>query len=307
MLQKTKKKYLLVVVGPTAVGKTAVCIRLAKQLNTEVVSADSRQFFKELSIGTAKPTPEEMDGVPHHFVGHMSIHEEMNPGKFEQECLARLDSIFQKHNIAILTGGSGLYIKAVCDGMDEMPETGAEVREKINDAYQKNGLKWLQEKVQKADPDYYQQVDIHNPQRLIRALEVTEASGKPYSQFRKNKKVIRPFEVVKIGIERDRQTLYERINQRMDDMLTQGLLEEAQQFMDFRHINALQTVGYSEIYGFLEGRYDWDECIRLLKRNSRRYAKRQITWFKKDETVKWFEAVDIPAILAYVAEKLRSE
>lgn len=279
---------LIIIVGPTAVGKTALGVKLAKHFNTEVLSADSRQFYKEMAIGTAKPTPEEMQGVVHHFVNSLSITDMYSAGDFERDALTLLDKLFQKHDIVIMVGGSGMYVRALCEGLDEMPEADEELREQLNIEALKDYEAFLH-KLQMLDPIYYEQVDKANVQRVVRAVEMCISTGKPFSSFRKAEKKQRPFEIVKIGLERERVQLYQLIDQRMDLMLQNGLLAEAQKLQSYKNEYALQTIGYTEIYGFLEGNYDWDECVRLLKRNSRRYAKKQLTWFKRDESIKWFD------------------
>ncbi|RAU82557.1 tRNA (adenosine(37)-N6)-dimethylallyltransferase MiaA [Pontibacter arcticus] len=297
------KKHLLVVVGPTAVGKTDLCVALAKQFATEIISADSRQFYKEMNIGTAKPNPEEQQGIPHHFVDSHQITEEYNAGAYEQEVLSLLDELFQKHDLVILTGGSGLYVRAVCEGMDEMPEVSPELREQLTQLYQTEGLEPLLAQLQQLDPFYFATVDKANPQRVMRALEVCLASGKPYSGFRLQEKQERPFNIIKIGLNRERTELYNRIDTRMDQMLANGLLEEAKALYPHRSHNALQTVGYKEIFDYLEGKYDWAEAVRLLKRNSRRYAKRQLTWFHKYPDYTWFHPNQLEEIRAFIKSR----
>lgn len=303
-MDKTDKKHLVIVVGPTAVGKTALCVRLAKTFNTEIISADSRQFYKEMCIGTAKPTPEEQEGVRHHFVDTHTITTEFNAGAYEQEVLQLLNRLYQEHNLVILTGGSGLYVRAITDGMDEMPEVDLELRERLQDQFDEQGLPPLLEQLEQLDPVYFNQVDKANPQRIIRALEVCLASGQPYSSFRKSDKQARPFNIIKIGLTREREELYSRIDQRMDNMLEQGLLEEAKALYPYRSHNALQTVGYKEIFEYLDGAYSWEEAVRLLKRNSRRYAKRQLTWFHKYPDYTWFHPDQWDEILLYIREQL---
>jgi tRNA dimethylallyltransferase len=296
-------KFLIVVAGPTAVGKTDLCIKIAKKFNTTIISSDSRQFFREMKIGTAKPTPAEQKEVRHHFVDNLSVKEDYDVRKFEQDALLLLNELFTGHRYVVMTGGSGLYVDAVCNGFDEMPEVPAGVREELNNLYHREGLAKLQQMVQEADPVYYGQVDLQNPQRLIRALEVCQGTGIPFSAFRKKTKTERPFKIIKIGLERDRQELYDRINLRMDQMIAEGLFEEAAELFSQRHLNALQTVGYSEIFRYMEGEYDKDEAIRLLKRNSRRYAKRQMTWFKKDPEMVWFHPSKVEAIIEHIEDQ----
>jgi tRNA dimethylallyltransferase len=281
-------KKLIVIVGPTAAGKTALAIKLAEVFKTEILSADSRQIYKELEIGTAKPSRDELKQVPHHFINTKSIRDEYDAGQFGRDALNLLDQLFRAKDTVILCGGSGLYIKAVCEGFDDMPTVPSGVREQIIEEYEEKGLSWLQGKVEEVDPDYFAQVDVKNPQRLMRALELNYASGKSLKELRNKKKINHPFSIVKIGLELEREELYNRIDQRMDKMIASGLFEEAKQLYPQRELNALQTVGYQEIFGYVDGLYDRDEAIRLLKRNSRHYAKRQMTWFKKDKEVKWF-------------------
>jgi tRNA dimethylallyltransferase len=294
------KKKLIVIVGPTAVGKTAVAMELAERLKTEIISADSRQIFKEMEIGTAKPSAEELARVRHHFINIKSIEEEYNAGQFGRDAMEVIEKLFGAHDQLILCGGSGLYVKALLEGFDEMPEIPAGVRVEIVAQYEKNGLAWLQGEVEKVDPEYFTQVDVQNPHRLIRALELNRASGQRVGALRKKNKKELPFEVFKIGLELPREELFQRIDERMDRMIAQGLFVEAEKFYPRKQLNALQTVGYQEIFGFMDGEYDREEAIRLLKRNSRRYAKRQLTWFKKDKEVEWLWQND-PKIVSLVA------
>lgn len=282
------KKFLVLVIGPTAVGKTDLCLNLAKKFKTEIVSCDSRQFYREMNLGTAKPSSEELKQVKHYLINSLSIEEDYDVRKFEIDALQALDTIFQKSQVAIMTGGSGLFADAITNGLDEIPDVDPEFRKQIIDEYNKKGLDWLQAELSKADPEYFGQVDRQNPQRLMRALEVYRGTGLKFSSFRMKKKAIRPFQVIKIGLDRPRQELYDRIDLRMDQMVAAGLFDEADALFGKRHLNALQTVGYAEIFGFMEGNYDREEAIRLLKRNSRRYAKRQMTWFRRDEEIRWF-------------------
>jgi tRNA dimethylallyltransferase len=303
--KNVQRKFLISVVGATAVGKTEMAIRLAKHFQTEIISADSRQFFKELSIGTAKPTPAEMQGVPHYLVDNLSITQNYTVADFERDALVILDKIFAQKNIAILVGGSGLYCKAIWEGFDDIPDVPANIRKQVIELYEQKGLSFLQAELQKLDEVYFKQVDIQNPQRLMRALEVCYATGKPFSSFRKGKKAQRNFQNIKIGLERPREELYERINQRMDLMLSQGLLQEAQSLYPYKTHNALQTVGYREIFDYLEGKQDWENTIRLLKQNSRHYAKRQMTWFKKDTEIIWFHPSQWVEIVQFVEKRIK--
>ncbi len=290
-------KQLIVLVGPTAVGKTSVAIQLAKQLKTEIISADSRQIFKQLEIGTAKPTPQELAEVKHHFISIKSIDEEYNAGQFGREALELINELFKKYDNLILCGGSGLYIKSVTEGFDDMPEVAEGTREKIFKEYEVNGLGWLQTQVEAFDPEYYSIVDRQNPQRLMRALELHYSTGQTMDKLRNKKSINHSFRIVKIGLDLSREQLYQRIDSRMNEMIKAGLFDEAKYFYPQRELNALQTVGYQEIFGYLEGLYDKDEAIRLLKGNSRRYAKRQMTWFKRDKEIKWFKPDQLQDII----------
>lgn len=296
-------KKLIVVVGPTAVGKTEVAIRLAEHFHTEIISADSRQIFKELEIGTAKPSHDELSKVPHHFISSHSINESYDAGTYGREAIQLIYTLFKKLDYLILCGGSGLYVKAVLEGFDEMPEIPTGTREKIMEEYQARGLQWLQAEVKSIDPDYFEIVDINNPHRLIRAMELHRAIKKPLHQLRLKKKMEHPFQVVKIGLELERTELYKRIDDRMDNMVAAGLFDEANRFFVNKDLNALQTVGYREIFGFMEGAYDRKEAIRLLKRNTRQYAKRQQTWFRRDQEITWFHPSQIESIINHIEEK----
>ncbi|MEL6559135.1 MAG: tRNA (adenosine(37)-N6)-dimethylallyltransferase MiaA [Bacteroidota bacterium] len=303
-----EKKFLIVIVGPTAVGKTALGIEVARHLDTVILSADSRQFYKEMDIGTAKPTPEEKAQVPHYFVDSLHIEEDYNVGKYENEALTLLAKLFVNHRAVVMVGGSGLYVKAVCEGIDEMPEIDPTIRTRLNQEHEKYGLETLVNRLKDQDPEYAEIVDLNNPQRVIRALEVIESSGQTYTSYRNAKTTVeRPFEIIKIGLEMPRDQLYSRIDKRMDLMIEAGLFEEAESLYEKRYLNALQTVGYSEIFGFLDKAYDKEEAIRLLKRNSRRYAKRQLTWFKKDAAINWFSTDHSNDILGWLSNQLDIE
>lgn len=284
-----KHKRLIVIIGPTAVGKTEVAIKVAEHFKTEIISADSRQFFKELTIGTAKPNEEELNQVPHHFINSHAITVEYDAAQYAAEALDLIYLLFEKYDYLVVCGGSGLYIKALLEGFDDIPEVPDNIRDEVIAQYEKNGLTWLQKKLEELDPAYWQKVDQQNPARLMRALEVVMATGKSISSFQTKQKQQLPFRVVKIGLELDRELLYKRIDARMEEMITKGLFEEAKAMYPYRHHQALQTVGYKEIFDFLDGRYDREEAVRLLKRNTRRYAKRQFTWFKRDEEITWIE------------------
>lgn len=298
------KKHLIVIVGPTAVGKTALTVELALALNTKVLNADSRQVFKELSIGTAKPSTNELKGVRHYFVNDRSIADEFSAGHFEKEGLAILEDIFKKENLAILSGGSGLYVDALCYGFSDIPKVKSEIRTALKGRVELDGVKSLYEDLLVLDPVYAKSINSENQQRIVRALEVCIGTGKPFSSFRTGSAHLRNFELHFIGLELPREVLYVRINNRMDYMIENGLFEEAKSNEKYKNHNALKTVGYSEIFGYFEGHYDKEEAIRLLKRNSRRYAKRQLTWFKKNELVQWFEPTQLEEIMKYLKKRL---
>jgi len=287
------QKTLLVITGPTATGKTAAAVEIAQRLNTEIVSADSRQFYREMSIGTAKPSAEELAAVKHHFIDSHSIHDNFTVGDFEKEGLAVIESLFQQHDVVLLVGGSGLFIKAICEGFDELPQAAPGVRETLNEAFNAHGVNFLQEKLKAVDPAYYHQVDLNNPQRLIRALEVYESTGKPFSSYRTAPVNARPFNIVKIGLTLPREQLYDRINKRVDQMVAQGLVEEVRSLLPYRHLNALNTVGYSELFDYFDGKIGLDTAIDLIKQNTRRFAKRQLTWFRKDTSIQWYNPMEL--------------
>ena len=300
----TMKSLLIVVVGPTAVGKTSTAISLAQHYKSAIISSDSRQFYREMEIGTAKPDAEELAMAKHYFVNSHTISEEYDAGSFARDVHQLLPSLFEENPIQIMVGGSGLYNTAVCDGLDDMPTIDAGVREELKAQHAKEGMEPLLLELQRADLDYYEKIDHSNAQRVIRALEVIRQSGKSYSSFRKNHSSLTvDFDIVKIGLELDRSVLYDRINDRMDQMIADGLFEEAKSLYPFKEKNALQTVGYKEIFECFEGKYDREEAVRLLKRNSRRYAKRQMTWFKKDPNITWFNPSDGDDIIQFIANR----
>ncbi len=301
-LTNYKPKILLVVAGPTAVGKTALCVRLAQALDTDVVSADSRQLYWELTIGTAKPTPAEMQGVQHHFIDSHPIAQPINAGQYEREALALLDQLFREKDVVILSGGTGLYINAVCFGLNDMPPVEPGIREKLRERLQTDGLTPLVTELRQLDPVYCETADLQNPVRVTRALEICLATGRPFSSFHQQSTTRRPFQPVLIALDRPREELYARIDARMDSMLQAGLLEEVHSLLPYRHLTALQTVGYQEVFGYFDGQYDYDEMVRLLKRNSRRYAKRQLTWFRNQNDYQWFDAEDAEGILKFLEQ-----
>ncbi len=297
-------KILVVLIGATAVGKTDTSIAVAKHFDTEIISADSRQFFKEMNIGTAVPEPEQLTEVKHHFIQHLSIQEYYSSYDFEQDAIALAMQLFEEKDVVVLTGGSMLYIDAICKGIDDIPTISAEIRAKVEQDYHEKGLAYLQEQLKRLDPVFYEEIDLQNPKRLLHAVEVCLQSGKPYSALRTNKAKERPFRIVKIGLDRDREELYERINLRVDLMLEAGLEEEVRSVYPFRGLNALKTVGYKEFFGYFDGEYDREEAIRLVKRNSRHYAKRQLSWFRRDAEIKWFHPSEVEAINTYVEKFL---
>lgn len=284
-----KNKYLISIVGPTAIGKTALSIKLANYYNTEIISADSRQFFKEMSIGTAAPTKAELSEAKHHFIHHKSVTEQYNVGSFEKDAITLLDTLFQKHDVVIMVGGSGLYVDAVTNGLDNFPKINSSIREILNNELSSKGLKHLQEKLKTLDKLSYETIAIDNPHRVIRALEICIGTGQPYSSFLNKEKSLRNFKTISIGLTAERETIYKRINERVDKMIEDGLLDEAKSLVKFKNLNSLNTVGYKEIFKYLDGEFDLDFAISEIKKNTRRFAKRQITWFKKNKETEWFD------------------
>lgn len=299
-----KKPLLICVVGPTAIGKTSLAIKLAQTFSTEIISADSRQFFKEMNIGTAVPSAEEMSAVPHHFIQNKSIFEEYSVGDFEREAIVLLNHLFEKHEIVVMVGGSGLYVDAVVKGLDIFPEVPSEIRQQLNSELQIKGIETLQNELKKVDPAYFEKVDIHNPHRLVRALEIFRATGKPYSSFLKKESANRNFETVFIGLTSEREIIYNRINLRVDTMIEDGLISEAKSLFPHKEKNALQTVGYRELFEYFKGNISKEAAISEIKKNTRRFAKRQNTWFKKNEAINWFDyETDVSEIVAFIKEK----
>ncbi len=293
----TDKPLLVVVAGPTASGKTRLSIQLAQHFNTEIISADSRQFYREMKIGTAAPTTLEQQGIPHHFIGHLSIHDPYNVSKFESEVIALLGNLFKYHPVVIMTGGSGLYIDAVCKGIDDLPDPDPQLRQQLKDLLSDKGINALQASLQQLDPAGYDQMDIYNPSRLIRALEVTLTTGIPYSSLRKQTPRQRPFSVLKTALTLPKEILHHRIHQRVDTMLEAGWIREAEALLPFSHLNALNTVGYKELFSYLKGECSLAEAVEKIKTNTRRYAKRQMTWFRKDTAIQWFDPEDLQGII----------
>lgn len=299
------KPTVILLAGPTASGKTALAIRLAQQLGTEIISADSRQCYRELSIGTAKPAPEELAAVPHHFINSHSIHEEVNAAAYERLALQYLQDIFSRHPVAIVTGGTGLYIRALLEGMDEMPGIPPEIRTSIRAQYEEKGLTWLQETLRHRDPTFYANAEIMNPRRLLRALEVLEATGQSITTFRTATPQQRDFNIIRTAIHLPKELLHERIHQRVDMMVAAGLVDEVRSVMAYRHHNALQTVGYAEIFDHFDGKMSLPEAVEAIKTHTRQYAKRQMTWFRREEGTQWFDAREGNALIDWATGQVR--
>ncbi len=284
---------LIVICGPTGIGKTKIGVELAQHFRCEIISADSRQFFKEMKIGTAVPSENKLDAVPHHFIQSHSIHDQYNASMYEQEVLTFLKHYFSEKDMIIMVGGSGLYINAVCEGIDELPSIDQNVRKKWQNLHRKKGLIFLQSKLKEIDPSYYEEVDKNNPKRILKAIEVFEMTGKPYSSFLKKEKSSRFFQILKIGLNTDRETLYSRINKRVDKMMKKGLPDEAMSLHPFKDLTPLNTVGYKELFEYFEGKISLDEASEQIKNHSRAYARRQLTWFRNDKAITWFEPEDV--------------
>jgi tRNA dimethylallyltransferase len=297
------RKLLVIICGPTASGKTAVAIQLAKHLKTEIISADSRQFYKKMKIGTAFPTEEERAGIPHHFLAHLELTDNYNVSRYERDVLELLDKLFIRYPVVLLAGGSGLYIHAVCHGIDALPDPNPAFREELKALLAARGIRALQERLLELDPVYCETVDICNATRLIRALEVCMTTGLPYSSLRRQKPVPRSFNILKIGLDLPREELFDKINQRVDRMLAGGWLEETKSLFEFRHCNALNTLGYKELYAYLGAETSLPRAVEKIKTNTRRYAKRQMTWFKKDPGIHWLSPGDIPSMLNLISRE----
>ncbi|MET4081921.1 tRNA dimethylallyltransferase [Pedobacter sp. UYP30] len=300
----TKLKTLIAIVGPTAIGKTCMGIKVANYFDTEIISADSRQFYSEMSIGTAKPTVEELSQAKHHFINSTSINELFSIGDFETNALHVLDKIFATRNVAVLVGGSGMYVNALLNGLDDMPEIDLSIREKLNIQLATEGIESIKSQLQEIDPEYFEQVDQYNPQRMIRGLEVFLSTGQKLSALRSKTKKKRSFSVIKIGLNTDREKLYQQINKRVDEMMAAGLLSEVTSLKEFRQLNALKTVGYNELFEHLDGKISLEQAVTSIKQNTRRFAKRQLTWFRKDEEIHWFESNDQPKIISFLNSAL---
>ena len=302
-----KDKFIISVTGPTAIGKTALSIQLAKAFNTEILSADSRQFYKEMIIGTAVPSQEELAAATHHFIQHKSVEASYSVGDFEREALIKIQELFKQFDNLIVVGGSGLYVRSLLEGLYALPEIAPEIRARLNNQFENEGLEPLKLRLQELDPEAYKKTDIDNPHRVIRALEICLGTGKPYSSFLNQSKQERPFQTISIGLTAPREEIYERINLRVDGMMAEGLLEEVKNLYPKRELNALNTVGYKELFAFLEGSFSLDEAVAEIKKNTRRFAKRQLTWFRKDKNIHWFDSkTSSEEIVAFVENEINN-
>ena len=299
----TKQGTLIVVVGPTGSGKSALAVRLANHYAAPIISTDSRQFYRNMAIGTAQPTTEELSAATHYFIADRDVDDDFNCGRYEAEALTLLDRLFAEHRYVVAVGGSGLYIQALCEGMDSLPEADESLRAELKERLESEGLEILVEQLRTLDPRYVDQVDVHNPSRVMRALEVCIATGRSYSEQRLGRRAERPFNIIKVGTDMPRDILYDRINRRVDMMVEQGLEQEARAMYPKRHLNALQTVGYRELFDYFDGRSSFTEAVELIKRNSRRYAKRQLTWFRRDDSIGWYLPDDFDAIVEFIDSK----
>jgi tRNA dimethylallyltransferase len=299
-----KRPTLLVILGPTGVGKTNVSLQMAEHFGCPIVSSDSRQFYRELKIGTAAPTEEQLSRVKHYFIGSHSIHDEYNSGQYEKDAVELLDELFKEHQVVMLVGGSMMYIDALCNGMDDIPNVDTETRAAWQQKYADYGLEYLQDKLKRLDPVHYDQVDLQNPKRVIHALEICSMTGNPYSDLRTGVRKLRNFNILKVGLNRPRPELYERINARVDAMMEEGLLEEAEKYYPFKHLNTLNTVGYKELYQYLDGTWTLDFAVNMIKQDSRRYAKRQMTWFNRDKEILWFHPEELESKLELVFQNI---
>lgn len=299
------EKYLIVIAGPTGIGKTNLSISIAKKYNTDIISCDSRQFYKEMTIGTAVPSIDELAQVKHHFIQNLSIEQNYSVGKFELDALKKIKELHQKKDVIVMVGGSGLYIDAVCKGLDDFPDVPKELRDELNLRFTNEGIEPLKAQLIELDPEYHQEVDKANPHRIIRALEICISTGKTFSSFRKQQKKTRKFKTIKLILSRDREVLYDRINQRVDMMMVEGLLEEAKNVYEYKDNNALQTVGYKELFAYFDGEWDLETAISEIKKNTRRYAKRQMTWFRRDPETVFFNPSDVAEIITYLDEQIK--
>ncbi|SMO86110.1 tRNA dimethylallyltransferase [Saccharicrinis carchari] len=297
------EKTLIVIIGPTGIGKTTSSIAIANHFNTEIISADSRQIFKELSIGTATPTPQELASAKHHNIGTHSIHQYYSAWEFEQDALALCESLFAAHNQVVMTGGSMMYVDAVCKGIDDLPTIDEELREQLKNQYQNEGIESIRRQLKQLDPVFYTEVDLMNHKRLIHAVEICLMTGKPYSKLRTNTIKKRPFNIAKIGLATEREEIYERINKRVDKMIQIGLISEARSLYPYKNLNSLNTVGYKELFDCFDGKHDEAKAIELIKRNTRRYAKKQLSWFKRDKEITWFNPRELNKMISFIEQK----
>ena len=298
------KNFLIVILGPTGVGKSDLSVEIASHFDTEIISADSRQFYREMTIGTAVPAENQLNRVKHHFIKFLSVKEYFSSSLFERAVIELIPSLFIKNRIVVMTGGSGMYIDAVCKGIDDIPDIDLAIREKYNENYREEGIESLRRELKLLDPGYYARVDLKNHKRIIRALEIFESTGRMYSEFLTKKRADRNFFIIKIGLEREREDLYGRINARVDDMVENGLENEARGLFDLRDLNPLKSVGYRELFDFFEGKISKEKAIELIKRNSRRYAKRQMTWWSRDKEIKWFSPENREEIIRYISYRI---
>lgn len=290
--QRTMVKTLLLLLGPTGVGKTELSLRVAERYKAPIVSCDSRQIYREIPIGTAAPTEEEQARVKHYFVGSRSLEDDYNAGEYERDAMALLETLFRTHELVVMAGGSMLYADAICYGLDDLPSVPPSVRAAVKAQYEANGIAWLQAEVQRLDPAYWEEVDQHNPARLAHCVELSITTGQPYSSLRTKSRKERPFRIIKVGLSRERSELYARIDKRVQEMISSGLVEEARSVYPMRKLNSLQTVGYRELFGYFDGEYDLNRAIELIQQNTRHYAKRQMTWFRRDKEIQWLNAND---------------
>jgi tRNA dimethylallyltransferase len=303
-VSENKDKYAIILTGPTAAGKTSIAIQLAQYFDTEIISADSRQCYKELNIGVARPSRQDLETVPHHFIASHSVFERIDAAIFEKYALKKAENIFKEKKAVIIAGGTGLYIRSFCEGLDAIPETEPDTRERIVNNYNEKGLKWLQQELKLKDPEFYNSGEIRNPQRMMRALEVVESTGKSILYFRKGKQANRDFTIIKTGLDLPKTDLHRNINNRIDKMMEDGLLNEVNSLIHLRHLNALQTVGYSELFEYLDGQISLEKAVEKIKTNTRQYAKRQITWFKKDEAIQWFSPFGSDEIIKFINQAM---
>ncbi len=303
-MSETKDKTLIVLLGPTGVGKTEISLRLASNFACPIISSDSRQFYRELKIGTASPTPSELARATHYFIGSHSIFDTYNAGEYEADVMQLLEKLFQENDVVMLVGGSMMYIDAVCNGIDDIPTVDEETRNQWKNIYAENGLEYIQNELKRLDPVHFEEVDIMNPKRILHALEICSISGKPYSEFRTGTKKERPFNILKIGLNRPRPELYERINARVLKMMEEGLLDEAKPFFEHRNLNTLNTVGYKELFEYFAGNWTLDFAVNMIQQNSRRYAKRQMTWFNRDKEINWFHPEEEVKIIDFAKNEM---